>query len=82
MWHFPPKKKKKNHMWKVVIGSNLNLQLKLLFFPPITTNNNLPLKIYCENIKNITFLIKITSNIKDIKLNFSQNNILHAFNRV
>ena len=71
-------------MWKVVIDSNLNPQLKLLFFPPITTNNNLPLKdIKCyENAMNITFHIKITSNFKDIKLNFSQNNILYAFNRV
>ena len=37
-------------MWKVVINSNLNSLLKLFFFSPILTNNNLLLKIYCENI--------------------------------
>ena len=37
-------------MWKVVIGSNLNSQFKLLFFSPIITNNNLSLKIYCERV--------------------------------
>ena len=37
-------------MWKVVINSNLNSTLKLFFFSPILTNNNLLLKIYCENI--------------------------------
>ena len=37
-------------MWKVVINSNLNSPLKLFFFSPILTNNNLLLKIYCENI--------------------------------
>ena len=40
-------------------GSNLNSQLKLFFYLLITTNNNLPLKIYYKNIFNISFLIKI-----------------------
>ena len=30
-----------NHKWLVIIGSNLNLQIKLFFYPPITANNNL-----------------------------------------
>ena len=37
-------------MWKVVTSSNLNPLLKLFFYSPILTNNNLLLKIYCENI--------------------------------
>ena len=37
-------------MWKVVTNSNLNRPLKLFFYSPILTNNNLLLKIYCENI--------------------------------
>ena len=37
-------------MWKIVIGSNLNLQLKLLFYPLIITNNNLPFKICYEKV--------------------------------
>ena len=40
-------------MWKVVISSNLNPPLKLFFYSPILTNNNLLLKIYCENIVKI-----------------------------
>ena len=40
-------------MWKVVISSNLNSPLKLFFYLPILTNNNLLLKIYCENIVKI-----------------------------
>ena len=40
-----------------VIDSNLNPQLKLLFFfSQIITNNNLPFKIYCENIVVIIFI--------------------------
>ena len=42
-------------MWKVVTSSNLNLPLKLFFYSPILTNDNLLLKIYCENIV-VTFL--------------------------
>ena len=41
-----------NHRWLVVIDSNLNLPLRLLFFP---NNNNLPPMIYCENVVNIAF---------------------------
>ena len=37
-------------MWKVVTNSNLNSPLKLFFYLPILTNNNLLLKIYYENI--------------------------------
>ena len=40
-----------------VIDSNLNPQLKLLFFfSQIITNNNLSFKIYCENIVVIIFI--------------------------
>ena len=49
-------------MWKVVTNYNLNSPLKLSFFSPILTNNNLLLKIYCENIVKIlwsNFLIRI-----------------------
>ena len=42
-------------MWKILTSSNLNLQLKLFFYLPILTNNNLLFKIYCENIV-VTFL--------------------------
>ena len=44
-----------NHKWLVVIGSNLNLILRLLFCP---NNNNLPLRICCKNIMDISFLKK------------------------
>ena len=44
-----------NHRWSVVIGSNLNLTLRLLFTPTITTNNNLPLRICCKNVVDISF---------------------------
>ena len=37
-------------MWKVVTSSNLNPLFKLLFYSPISTTNNLSLKIYCEKI--------------------------------
>ena len=37
-------------MWKVVTSSNLNLPLKFYFYSPIVANNNMLLKIYCENI--------------------------------
>ena len=39
-----------NLMWKIVTSSNLNLPLKLYFYSPILANNNILLKIYCENI--------------------------------
>ena len=40
-------------MQKVVTSSNLNPPLKLFFYLLILTNNNLLLKIYCENIIKI-----------------------------
>ena len=40
-------------MWKVVTSFNLNSLLKLFFYSQILTNNNLLLKIYCENIVKI-----------------------------
>ena len=46
---FSQKKKK----WLVVIGSNLNLKLRLLFYP---NSNNLILKIYYKNVVNVSFL--------------------------
>ena len=42
-------------MWKVVTSSNLNPPLKLFFYSPILTNNNLLLKIYCKNIVVVFF---------------------------
>ena len=44
-------------MWKVVTSSTLNSSLKLFFYSPILTNNNLLLKIYCENI--VVIFLKI-----------------------
>ena len=43
-------KSHQNLMWKVIISSNLNPPLKLYFYLPILANNNMLLKIYCENI--------------------------------
>ena len=34
----------------------MNVSLRLLFFPTMTTSNNSPFKIYCENIVGIFFL--------------------------
>ena len=48
-----------NHSWLVFIGCNLKPKLILLFCLPLTTNNNLPFKICCENIVNIIFLFYI-----------------------
>ena len=39
-----------NFMYKVITSSNLNPPLKLFFYSSILVNNNLLLKIYCENI--------------------------------
>ena len=39
-----------NFMWKVVTSYNVNSPLKLFFYLLILANNNLLLKIYCENI--------------------------------
>ena len=40
----------RNLMWKIVTSSNLNPLLKLYFYSLILANNNMLLKIYCENI--------------------------------
>ena len=42
-------------MWKIFTSSNLNPLLKLFFYSLILTNNNLLLKIYCENIVIVFF---------------------------
>ena len=42
-----------NLIWKIVTSSNLNPLLKLYFYSPILANNNMLLKIYCENIMKI-----------------------------
>ena len=42
-------------MWKVVTSFNLNLSLKLFFYSPILTNNNLLLKIYCKKYYDSIF---------------------------
>ena len=39
-----------NYIWLVVISSNLNLTLRLIFNPTITTSNNLPFRICCKNV--------------------------------
>ena len=67
-----------NHRWLVVISSNLNLPLKLLFYP---TNNNLMHKIYCENVVNMTFLLIITNKTKKKKnlIYLSHFSSLHHF---
>ena len=43
-------------MWKVVTNSNSNPLFKLIFYSPISNNNNLSLKIYCENIMKISYV--------------------------
>ena len=42
-----------NHRWLVVIGSNLNLTLTLIFCPIITISNNLLFRICCKNVGEI-----------------------------
>ena len=44
----------KNYRPLVVIGSNLNLTLRLLFCP---NSNNMPLKICCKNVMDVSFHI-------------------------
>ena len=39
-----------NHKLLIVTGSNLNLTLRLLFCPTITTSNSLLFKICCKNV--------------------------------
>ena len=46
-----------NFRLQVIISSNLNLLLKLLFFSLVTANNNLLLRLYYERIMNIVFFI-------------------------
>ena len=46
-----------NFRLQVIISSNLNLLLKLLFFSLVTANNNLLLRLYYERIMNIAFFI-------------------------
>ena len=64
-----------NHRWLVVIGSNLNLTLRLLFCP---NNNNLPFKICCKNVVDILFLMfLILKNVsKSLKLRCIQSSHL------
>ena len=61
-------------MIKIDTNFNLNVLLKfffslskkIIFFSPILANNNLPLKIYCENI-----VIKIDTDFNlNVLLNF------------
>jgi len=48
----------KNKRCYVIINFNLNSKLKLLFYSSVITNNNLPLKICCENVVDVAFIIK------------------------
>ena len=52
-----------NYKWLVVISLNLKLTVRLFFCP---NNNNLPLRICCKNVVDISFLIAKTrpSNLK------------------
>ena len=45
--------------WWVVTGSTLNSSMKLLFCLPVTTKNNLPLKIWRESVLVIAFSLFI-----------------------
>ena len=51
-----------NHRWQIIIGSNLKLPMKLLFYPPI--NNNLLFMIYCENVKTSYYRHNIFKTIE------------------
>ena len=61
-----------NPRWAVFTSSNLNLPHKSLFYPPITTSNNLLLKIYlwnyCENVVKIAFFEILWLNLQRTKL--------------
>ena len=50
---------------------NLNTQLKLFFYPSITTNNKLPLRVCYENIVDIAFF--------QIKFNNNNQALVHVF---
>ena len=58
-----------SRLLQIVIGSNLNLQMKLLFCPPITCSNLL-LIICCENVMDITFFC-----VKNVKTSWCRHNI-------
>ena len=45
-----------NYKWNIIIGLNLISQLKLFFYPPITANNILPLRICCKIDVDSAFL--------------------------
>ena len=62
-------------MWYAVIGFNLNTLLKLLFHSLLTINNNISLKIYCENIVYITFLKETHSYIFGLLTNNRKGHI-------
>ena len=57
---------KQIHRWYIIIGSNLNLPIKVLFLP---TNNNLPL-IVCRHNISFLFLIDLGFLFLGIKLVF------------
>ena len=52
--------------WQVVTCFNLKAPMELLFYPSITTNNNPPPKIHCENIFKMlcTYDFSIYKNLK------------------
>ena len=62
-------------MWKVVTSSTLNSSLKLFFYSPILTNNNLLLKIYCENI--VVIFLKIFHSL--YYFSFLNLHFIHTF---
>ena len=70
-------------MWKVVTGSKLNPPLKLFFYSPILANNNLLLKIYCENLVvaslnwHFLFFILFFLSISSIRFFFSSCFFFH-----
>ena len=66
-------------MIKIATDFNLNVLLKffflskkIIFFSPILTNNNLPLKIYCESV--VVIYTDFNLNVL-LKLFFSLTNI-------
>ena len=62
---------------RILIGDcydfNLNPLLKLLSYPLITSNNNLLLMIYCENVIEIVYLFHIKKKKKKFVATFSHN---------
>ena len=47
---------KNNHSRVDVLGSNLNILMRLLFASIIITTNNLPFMIYYENVVKILWI--------------------------